>query len=421
MGGFLAYTVETGVIFALLIAIYKRVYYGISYNKWERSYLLAAPAVSCLLPFLKKEYEMAPVPKPADSVIEIVERCDEYDIVTLSRQRGTDVFWSSLTQNSFFEKLIAIIFAIYLLGVIVKLVSFVRGIAKTLRLMRKSEKKGTISDVDIFNADVNTVAFSFFGNIFLGNKSRGLSEAEMDVIIKHELQHASDRHSIDTLVYGLFSAFQWFNPIARLAARYSRIVCENIADSQAAGDDSLTEYSKLVLRLGIKNRDENAVKKSRRKSPLVDRIAQLLNTDSQNIRRIRFFAALPVLIIAIVAYIVFWGMITPTDPRHEMPVKGEYEITAGYFNYQKICDSDGKISYVAHKCVNIQLAQDAFFAPPAESENLETNGDATSFRLGKYAVTIKFPTQDEKQKIPASLIVADQNGKMIDPQIVFKL
>ena len=420
MGGVLAYTLEAGANFAVLIAIYRHVYYGISYNKWERGYLLAATAASYLLPLLKREYVMAPVPRPADHIVEIVERCNGYDVVSLSRPNSAGGFWDALSQSTFFETLVAILFAVYVLGVAVKLVSFLRGVFKTLRLMRRSEKTTNIGDTSVYEMDVNTVAFSFFGNIFLGAKSRGLSREEMDVIVRHELQHVEGWHSIDTLVFGLFSVFQWFNPMARLAARYSRIVCENIADSQAVDGGKLTEYSQLVLRLGIKNRDESAVRKPRRKSPLVDRIAQLLNTDSTSIRRIRFFAALPVLAVAIAAYIALFGILSPTDPRYEMPIQGGYEVVAGYFAEQKICDYDGNISYVSHPLVNLRLAPGASVEAPVESVDVLYGDNKSSFRLGAYTVTIE-GMASTGDGVPISFTVTDQRGNAIDPQLIFKL
>ena len=423
MVALLAYTVEVGVVFAVLIAIYRHVYYGISYNKWERGYLLAATAASYLLPLLKAGYVMRPVPKPTDHIVEIVQRCSNYDVVTLSRPKWTEGFWDTFTHSTVFENIIAVLFAVYVAGVAVKLFSFVRGLMKSLRLKARSQKVRSIDGVDVYNTDVNTVAFSFFGNIFLGAKSRGLSDAEMDIVIRHEMQHVAGRHSVDTLVFGLYSVLQWWNPMARLAARYSRIVCENIADSQAVGDGKLTEYSKLVLGLGIKNRDESAavaIRRSRRKSPLVDRIAQLLNTDSVNIRRIRFYAALPVLAVAIAAYIAYVGMLTPIDPRYDMPVRGGYEVVAGFFNDQKICNADGKVYVVSHKLVNLCLADGAVIVPPAGAGNVQRDANGCKFCIGNYTVTIEGIAVNDNEN-PASLIVTDQKGNAIDPQLVFKL
>lgn len=420
----LAYTVEVGVVFAVLIAIYRHVYYGISYNKWERGYLLAATAASYLLPLLKAGYEMTPAPRPADHIIEIVERSSDYDVVTLSRPEWSEGFWDTFTQTTVFENIIAILFAVYLAGVAVKLFSFVRGLMKSLRLKRCSRKVRSIGGVDVYDTDVNTVAFSFFDSIFLGAKSHGLSDAEMDIVLRHEMQHVEGRHSVDTLVFGLYSVLQWWNPMARLAARYSRVVCENIADSQAVDDGSLTEYSRLVLGLGIKNRDAAAsaaiVRRPRRRSPLVDRIAQLLNTDSVNIRRIRFYSALPVLAVAIAAYIAYFGMLTPADPRYDMPVRGGYEVVAGFFNDQKICDADGKILIVSHKLINLRLDDGAVIMPPEGADNVKSDGSGCTFRIGGYNVRIDGLAVNDNEN-PASLSVTDPKGNAIDPQLVFKL
>jgi len=421
----LAYTVEVGVVFAVLIAIYRHVYYGISYNKWERGYLLAATAVSYLLPLLKADYVMRPLPKPTDHILEIVERGSDYDVVTLSRPRWTEGFWDTFTQTTIFENIIAILFAVYLIGVAVKLFSFVRGLMKSVRLKSRSRKVRSIGNVDVYDTDVNTVAFSFFGSIFLGTRSRGLTDAEMDIILRHEMQHVEGRHSVDMLVFGLYSVLQWWNPMARLAARYSRIVCENIADSQAVDDGSLTEYSRLVLGLGIKNRDDatataTVLRRPRRKSPLVDRIAQLLNTDSVNIRRIRFYSALPVLAVTIAAYIAYCGMLTPSDPRYDMPVRGGYEVVAGFFNDQKICNADGKIYIVSHKLVNLRLSDGAVIEPPAGADNVHADGNGCTFCIGNYNVRIEGIANNDNEN-PASLTVTDPKGNAIDPQLIFKL
>jgi hypothetical protein len=178
-----------------------------------------------------------------------------------------------------------------------------------------------------------------------------------------------------------------------------------------------------VLGLGIKNRDESAavaIRRTRRKSPLVDRIAQLLNTDSVNIRRIRFYAALPVLAVAIAAYIAYVGMLTPIDPRYDMPVRGGYEVVAGFFNDQKICNADGKVYVVSHKLVNLCLADGAVIVPPAGAGNVQTDANGCKFCIGNYTVTIEGIAVNDNEN-PASLTVTDQKGNAIDPQLVFKL
>ncbi len=53
MLGFLIYTLEAGIIFAVLTFIYNGVYAGASYHKWERGYILASAAMCYILPLMK--------------------------------------------------------------------------------------------------------------------------------------------------------------------------------------------------------------------------------------------------------------------------------------------------------------------------------------------------------------------------------
>ena len=275
MLGFLQYTVEAGVVFAVLVLIYRHVYYGISYNKWERGYLLASTVLSYLLPLLKVGHEIRPAPRAEDRVIELLDKTDDWQMVVVSRLHDSESIVSKITHSTLFDTCITVLFAVYVAGAAVKLVTFVRGLMKTSSLKgRGAVKVQSIEGVDVYKTDLETVAFSFFRNIFIGKKSAGLNPDELDIIIRHEMQH---------VVFGLYSVLQWFNPMSRIAARYSRVVCENIADTGAVGDGGLTEYSRLVLRLGLTNIAKVSAPRPKRRSALVDRIAQLLSGDGEKI------------------------------------------------------------------------------------------------------------------------------------------
>lgn len=56
----------------------------------------------------------------------------------------------------------------------------------------------------------NNDSFSFFGFIHL---SANLNDEEKEVVINHELIHASKLHSLDILWYELIHSFFWFNPL----------------------------------------------------------------------------------------------------------------------------------------------------------------------------------------------------------------
>jgi beta-lactamase regulating signal transducer with metallopeptidase domain len=354
---FLGYTLEAGVIFAILTIIYRQVYYGISYNKWERSYLLMAPIVSYLLPLCKLKYFVHQNPRPDDKIVEIMSEDNGLYTVALNRERTVSIDISNFMQTEFFEMLTTVIFAIYIAGVVVKLVSMWRGISKTIAL-KKCSPCEVRENVSIYNTDLPVIAFSYFGSIFLGNKATSLSDNDRNIIIEHEMQHVKGCHSADKFLYGLFSAVQWCNPMVKIAASYSRIVCENIADSGVVEGGELSEYTQLILRIGTQKRSIALSGTNRRQSGLVERIARLFCSDSGKVMRIRFVAALPILAIAISAYILLWGMWTPYDTRYQLPIDGKCSISAGYFENQNLCTPDGEIIVVSHRQIDISIGRD---------------------------------------------------------------
>ncbi len=435
MLGFLQYTVEAGVVFAVLVLIYRHVYYGISYNKWERGYLLASTVLSYLLPLLKVGHEIRPAPRAEDRVIELLDKTDDWQMVVVSRLHDSESIVSKITHSTLFDTCITVLFAVYVAGAAVKLVTFVRGLMKTSSLKgRGAVKVQSIEGVDVYKTDLETVAFSFFRNIFIGKKSAGLNPDELDIIIRHEMQHVKGLHSVDTVVFGLYSVLQWFNPMSRIAARYSRVVCENIADTGAVGDGGLTEYSRLVLRLGLTNIAKVSAPRPKRRSALVDRIAQLLSGDGEKIRRVRFFAALPVLVLVVAAYVFMFGMLFPRDPRMDVPVKGGYEVTVGFFSDHKICGADGIVRVVSHRLLNLELQPDARIVATENStaDSVGLKGvwlhvDSYEVNVGGIKPTIVPGELSIGQEIgkplddvPVSIEVKDTQGRAVDPATVFR-
>lgn len=364
MLGFLEYTLEAGIIFVVLTVIYNGVYAGASYHRWERGYLLCSTAASYLLPLFKVRFSVDPVPRrPYEFLVEIVSR-DPVDVVTLSHERTAQSSISDFLQSQIFENIIAVIFAIYIAGVAVKMVSYVNGIRRTLRL-RQGEPEMLDDGIRVYRTDLNTVAFSFFGNIFLGRRVRELGDGELDTVISHEKNHIRGRHSIDTLVFGLYSVVQWMNPMVRIAQRQSRLVCENIADRNVSTNGGLTEYSRLILRLGIGVAASNDSEKKSSGS-LRRRISQLLSTDSERLRRMRFVATIPLLAIMVSAYLLLAGMACPVSTGLKVPVDGKYRISAGYFENQKIMGADGVLYNASHRQIDLQVVPDSRVIAPAD-------------------------------------------------------
>lgn len=431
---FLIYTIEAGVIFAIFTATYRYVYRGTSYYKWERGYLLISTALSYALPFMKITHTTTPrVMRPLDRVVDVISIGDP-SIVTLQHEKADASPIADFLSSQLFDTIVTILFAVYAAGVVVKMVSFVNGIRKTMSLVRIGVPVHELGS-RVYRTSVNTVAFSFLGNTFLGKKSDGLSLHDLDVVLSHEREHIRGRHSLDTLVFGFFSVIQWMNPMVRIAARESRAICENIADQKAA-DGGVSEYSRLVLRLGMSKR--SGAGESHSSGNLLDRIARLLSDDSQKVRRIRFVATLPILAIVIAAYIVVGGMWNPSSSGLRVPLMGKYKVSAGYFENQDIMTSDGEILRLSHRQVDFSVRRDLPVTAPISGIASVMGNDMMSITDGEVVVILggvvlpreKINNGDavsRGQIVAATMgdrpftIRVEIGGRVVNPELMFRL
>ncbi len=386
MLGFLGYTLEAGIIFAVLAAIYRYLYSGISYHKWERGFLLASVALSYALPLMKVRFYTSPTAsRPQDSIVDIVSRYP-VDVVTLSHERTFASGFDRFMDSQIFDNIVAVVFAIYIAGVAVKMVSYIGGIRKILSLRRGSPAI-LPGGIRMYKTELDTVAFSFFRNIFLGSRSRQLSPAELDVVVAHETNHIRGLHSLDTLVFGLYSVLQWINPMVGVARRASREVCENIADACASGSENATEYSRLILRLGMQNRSGQH-QPAESSGALLRRIGQLLSHDGSKLRRLRFICTLPVMALMMAAYLILAGMANPISAGLEVPVHGKYSITAGFFENQRIMDSDGILYSASHRQMDMRADTAAVILSPANCMVSGISNSELAMECGRLTIII---------------------------------
>lgn len=428
----LKYTLEAGVIFFLLNSFYSQVYYSIGYNKWNRIYLLVSILASYAAPLLKIKFYDDRI-SPDKFVIGDIESVDGCDIITVTRDKTWDFCVGEFLSSTFFNLSVKVLFAIYAVGVAVKLFTFVRGLVKTLRLRRcpvVSQENGC----KIYLTRLNTAAFSFFGSIFLGDKAKSLSSGDMQVIIRHEMQHIAGRHSIDTLAFGLMSVLQWFNPAVRKAFRYSRLVCENIADSKASGGN-VTDYSRLILRLGEKNVVQATSRASQKNGTLTERILQLFSSDSDKARKIWFLSSLPVLMIALAAYLVIPGRIFPERHGFESPIDGDCKISTGFFEDQTFIKSTGDMFKVSHRQIDFVVFSDSDIVATERGELVFADSSLLKMQIGDLLVTIggiQVCVSGRRELSPGDIvgraiagghplfIKTEKNGKAINPATVFR-
>ena len=92
-------------------------------------------------------------------------------------------------------------------------------------------------------------SFSFFNYIVI--KRQDLTEEEVQQVLAHELTHAHQRHSWDTLLVQLVRCLLWFNPFVWLYGREVRVVHEYLADEavlRQGDEETYSHYLQLLFK-----------------------------------------------------------------------------------------------------------------------------------------------------------------------------
>ena len=134
-----------------------------------------------------------------------------------------------------------IISYIYIIGVVFFLMKFVYNIVKIYKI-KTGKKIETIDDVNFIYTNESHIPFSFLKNIYIPKDNLDA------MIIKHEISHVKNYHSVDVILMEIMIAFQWFNPFIRMIKNELKNNHEFIADSEAIKDeDEKSNYMMLLL------------------------------------------------------------------------------------------------------------------------------------------------------------------------------
>jgi TonB family protein len=134
-----------------------------------------------------------------------------------------------------------IISYIYIIGVVFFLMKFVYNIFKIYKI-KAGKKIEKIDNVNFIYTNESHVPFSFLKNIYIPKDNLD------EMIIKHEMSHVKNHHSVDVILMEIMIAFQWFNPFIRMIKNELKSNHEFIADSEAIkNEDEKSNYMMLLL------------------------------------------------------------------------------------------------------------------------------------------------------------------------------
>lgn len=120
----------------------------------------------------------------------------------------------------------------------------------SLVLFLKRAERSTENGYTFFKTDRKTQPFSFFKNIAYNPALH--SERELNLILRHEIAHARQWHSVDVLLANLTSCLLWFNPLVWLYKKYLLQNLEYLADRETVtASGSKKEYQKALIQASV--------------------------------------------------------------------------------------------------------------------------------------------------------------------------
>ena len=209
-------------------------------------------------------------------------------------------------------------------------------------------------------------SFSFFNHIVI--KSRDLTEEEMQQVLVHELTHAQQRHSWDTLLVQLVHCLLWFNPFIWLYEREMSVVHEYLADEavlRQGDEEAYRHYLQLLFKqaTGIKY---SPLVNSFHFSTIKNRITMMKQPKSHQ-GWVKALAALPVAALLLFA-----------NCKNQEPVQEQATIPDGTYLVQPFTETyrDGKL--VEREFMGVIIPLDSIgghkeFADSAEAVRFDIN------------------------------------------------
>ncbi|HEX3768886.1 MAG TPA: M56 family metallopeptidase, partial [Puia sp.] len=221
----LIYLFKTVLISGLLFSYFWIFLRNRPFHSFNRLFLICIPLFSFLLPSLHFNMPEFWNRTVSDSPIHLlgVAQGGFEEAVTVYAKRNS---WHSLSWQ--WILLFATLF--------VSTILFIRFL-KTIRYLRNLRRNKTffeLPEAKVYFVSDKGTPFSFFKSIFWGEKME-MNSTEGRQILRHELFHVRNLHSLDITGMEIISILCWFNPFFYLISRELKLIHEYAADEYAAG------------------------------------------------------------------------------------------------------------------------------------------------------------------------------------------
>ena len=291
----------------------------------NRLYLLVTSLLSVVLPFIKIETIRETVAE--DFVIVL----PEVIIGKLEPVSNVDLLLQEQAGLSVMEPTTPIWQILLIAGMVLALTIFLYKIIK-IYILRHTNPKRWNGNILLVHVLKSTSAFSFFNTVFLGEQ---ISDKEKPTILKHELVHVKQLHSIDLLWFELLRIALWFNPLVYMYQNRIQELHEFIADQHSVKENGKKEYYNQLLNQVFETQNISFTNTFFKSSLIKKRIAMLQKAKSKHAALAKYALLIPVV----------FGMLiyTSAEVKAQEPTKAQ--TTTEVVEIQEISDEELKQKY----------------------------------------------------------------------------
>lgn len=260
---------------ALFLAVYDVFLQKETFFRWNRVYLLASPFLSFIIPLLKIESIKKAVP---EAFIEQMPTVFINPQVLIEQSVEIDSTMNLLTIVFYFG------ISIFTILFFVRLIKIFKLIASS-RVVKN--KNYTLVVLDKIQS-----SFSFFNYIFIHKEHIENNELE---IIRHELVHCKQRHTIDLLIFELLKIGLWFNPFIYVYQNRITLLHEYISDAEVVKENDKNSYFDRLLSETFHTKNVSFVNQFFKHSFIKKRILMITKAKSQKIKQFKYLLTVPLL------------------------------------------------------------------------------------------------------------------------------
>lgn len=218
----LYYLMEANFYLLIFYGFYRLFLYNETFYNSNRYYLILSSISAFILPILQIGY-LKPIP-----VVDNVAFPPPFIYGEENLIAQTAVPTNQIIPNFQFADYL---YPIYLFIAFCFTIKLAMGLVKIIKLWLNAKKTNTGSII-LIELNEQTSAFSFFNLLFIHPHL-----ADKQTVLKHEMVHIKQKHSIDILFFEFLQIICWFNPMIYFIKKDITLLHEYIADELTTCSD----------------------------------------------------------------------------------------------------------------------------------------------------------------------------------------